>query len=303
MNKDINNFLDYLNYEKKYSVKTIESYQSDLENYDNYLKKHQIDFKNINRIQIREYLKYLTYLKYKNNSISRHLSSIRSFYNYLVRVKSIENNIFKMISNPKKEKKLPNFLYYNEMEELLSFEDDNALLLRDKLIIEMFYATGIRISELTNIKLEDINFDEMSIKILGKGSKTRIVYYGEYANEVLTNYLKNVRDLLLKNTNNSYLFLNFRGKKLTPEGVRSRIKKLVSKQGFKHKWTPHDLRHTFATHLLDNGTDLKSVQDLLGHSSLSTTGIYTHVTNERLRHIYLKTHPRSKENVKKTFKD
>lgn len=296
MQKDVNNFIEYLITERNYPQDTtVKNYRIDLLQFQEFLNNNNLNYKNLTKDDIRLYLKYLDNLNYKNTSVSRHLSSIRSFYSYLVNQGIIKNNIFKNISSPKKEKKLPNFLQYSEIEKMLNTCDINTPLgVRNRLIIETLYDTGIRVSELTNIKIEDINLSKKEIKILGKGNKERIVYFGDYEIELLNKYLLFDRQEILKDKDNNYLFLNHLGNKLTDRGVRLIIDKTIETACLKHKISPHTLRHTFATHLLNEGADLKSVQELLGHSSLSTTQIYTHVSNERLRNVYLKAHPRSK---------
>lgn len=294
--KQINNFLEYLSYEKKYPETTIASYQEDLHNYKDYLTLKRINYQTINKDQIREYLKYLDKKKYAKTTISRNLSTLRHFYSYLVVKKEVPLNPFKLVKNPKKDKKLPNFLQPNELQKIFdSIDTKTPLGLRNRLIIELLYATGIRVSELTNLKLKNIDYQNKEIRIIGKGNKERIVFYGEYAAYYLNLYLKESRNKLLKNKDSEYLLINNIGTNLTSRGVEDIIKKVVNEAALKHNISPHVLRHTFATDLLNNGADLKSVQELLGHSSLSTTQIYTHITNERIRSIYLKTFPRQSE--------
>lgn len=292
MEKYINSFLNYLKVEKNYSDNTIEGYHKDLLDYKEYLNKKNI--KDTDYKFIRNYLSYMFLKKYEKKTISRHISTLRSFYKYLVNENIISKNPMLLISNPKLDKKLPNFLYYDELEILLNIPDKETLLgLRDALILEMLYSTGIRVSELINIKLKDINFSDKKILILGKGSKERYVLYGNTLKQILDLYLKNSRPKL--NKNSEYLILNKNGNKITDRGVRLIISNILKKGELDYHVSPHTLRHTFATHMLDNGADLKSVQELLGHSNLSTTQVYTHITNERLRSVYLKTHPRAKD--------
>ena len=218
------------------------------------------------------------------------------FYKYLEIHNIIDYNPFKSIRNPKKEKKLPNFLQYEELETIInSIKLDNPLNIRNRLIIELLYASGIRVSELVNLKISDIDFNKREIRVLGKGSKERITFYGDYCEEILNLYLDSAREELLQDNKNDYLILNKYGNKITSRGIEGIINKLIDELSIKHHISPHVLRHTFATDLLNNGADLKSVQELLGHSSLSTTEIYTHITSERLRSVYLKTFPRAKE--------
>ena len=297
MQKDIDNYLNYLIYERNYQeLTTVKSYEIDLNQFQTFLKKNQINYKKLTRDHIRKYLRYLDEEKYQKTSIARHLSTLRSFYNYLVSQNIVSANIFKTISSPKKDHKLPNFLQYSELEKMLSvYKDDTALDIRNHLIIETLYDTGIRVSELENIKMEDIDLNKKEIRILGKGRKERIVYFGDYELDALNTYIHKSRIELLKGKTSKYLFINHLGNKLTDRGVRLIVDKTISLACIKHKISPHTLRHTFATHLLNEGADLKSVQELLGHSSLSTTQIYTHVSNERLRSVYLKSHPRCKK--------
>lgn len=293
MEEIINNFLNYLETEKNYSYYTIKNYELDLNLFLEFLEKEKIT--NINKIDyqlIRKYLKYLYDKEYQKKSIARHISSLRSLYHYLIKKGIVKSNPMELVSNPKQDKKLPKFLYYNDLEKLLEIEINSNIDKRDALILEMFYSTGIRLQELTNLKIKDIDFSNQSIKILGKGSKERIVLYGSKCQEKLKDYLE-VRSELLKGKTNSYLILNCFGNKITERGIEQIVEKRVKEKGIKLNVTPHTLRHTFATHMLENGADLKVVQELLGHDNLSTTGIYTHVTNERLRSVYLSAHPRS----------
>jgi len=290
-------FLEKLKYEYNYSDLTINGYDYEITKFLDYLNDNHLDYKKINLDMIRNYLKYLDNLKYKKNSISKNLSSLRSFYKFLTEEKVILNNPFKNISNPKKDKKLPDFLNYEEINKLFDSADTTTPLgLRNRCILELLYDTGIRVSELVNLKINDIEFDKKIINILGKGKKERIVYYGDYLQEVLDKYINDSRKYLLNNKLSEYLILNNNGSKITTRGVEYIIDKMVNEAAIKHKISPHVLRHTFATHMLNGGADIKSIQQLLGHESLSTTGIYTHITNDVLRQEYLKNHPRSNLN-------
>ena len=290
-------FLEKLKYEYNYSDLTINGYDYEITKFLDYLNDNHLDYKKINLDMIRNYLKYLDSLKYKKNSISKNLSSLRSYYNFLTEEKVILNNPFKNISNPKKDKKLPDFLNYEEINKLFDSADTTTPLgLRNRCILELLYDTGIRVSELVNLKINDIEFDKKIINILGKGKKERIVYYGDYLQEVLDKYINDSRKYLLNNKLSEYLILNNNGSKITTRGVEYIIDKMVNEAAIKHKISPHVLRHTFATHMLNGGADIKSIQQLLGHESLSTTGIYTHITNDVLRQEYLKNHPRSNLN-------
>lgn len=294
MKKELEEFLKYIEFEKKYSKKTTENYKRDLEYFQEFLNDKKINkYKNVKYETIREYLMHLHNHKYSKKTIARYISSLRSFFKYLYNEEIINDNPTILVSNPKQDKKLPNYLYTNDLEKLLDIEDDNELAIRDSFILELLYSTGIRVSELVNIKINDISQSEKTIKIHGKGNKERYVIYGSICEGKLKKYLKNSRSLLNKN-NSDYLILNHNGKQITTRSIETIVKKYQSKTGVNTKVTPHTLRHTFATHLLDGGADLKSVQELMGHESLSSTQVYTHITNERLRNVYLHTHPRAK---------
>lgn len=285
MDQEIVKYLEYLDKELNFSKNTIDSYRKDLADFFCFVNRQGIDYLSINRYDVRAYLKYLDELKLKNSTIARRISAIRSFYNYLLSMGIISNNIFNSIRNPKLEKKLPNYLSYEELGDILdSIDISTPTGIRNRLLIEMFYATGCRVSELINIKMSDINFTNKSIRIMGKGSKERIVYYGDYAQIYLNMYLETEF-----NKDSNYLFLNDKKDAMSVQDVEVIIRYIVKDLALKTHVTPHTLRHTFATHLLNNGADIKSVQELLGHASLNTTGIYTHVSNERLKEVYLKT--------------
>ena len=280
--KDLGNFLEYLNKELNYSENTEISYKEDITNFLNYLEKKQLNYKKIDGEIIRDYLKYLDEAKLKNSTIARRISALRTFYNYLLNKNIVDTNLFNSIRNPKLEKKLPNYLSYEELAKILDNIDISTKIgLRNRLLVEMFYATGCRVSEMINIKVSDINKSNNSIRIMGKGKKMRIVYFGEYARDYLDRYLPLI--------DTDYLFTQESRDKLSIHDVEYIISDLVKNLALKTHVTPHTLRHTFATHLLNNGADIKTVQELLGHSSLNTTGIYTHVSNERIKEVYRKT--------------
>lgn len=282
----VDKFLFFLKVELNYSELTIKSYQLDLTDFFGYIESKKINYLTITNYDVRGYLKYLDSCNLKNSTISRRISTLRTFYNYLVDENIVENNVFHNVKNPKLEKKLPNYLNYNEMEELLeSIDISTTEGLEKRLLIEMFYSTGCRVSEMINVKISDIDFTNKTIRIMGKGSKERIVYFGDYASKYLDNYLSKVKC-------NKYLFTNKKGEKLTVNEVEQIVKDIMKHISIKTHVTPHTLRHTFATHLLNNGADIKTVQELLGHANLSTTGIYTHVSSDRLKDIYFKTFKR-----------
>ena len=292
MDKYIDMYLEYLKYQRNYSKLTIINYKEDLDFYKDYVLSKNADFLDIDYAFIRNLYNYMDSLKYSKNTISRKISSVRSFYKYLARNNYIDFNPFSLTNGPKKDKLLPKFLYYNELEDLFNACDLTTFLgIRDRLLLEMLYATGMRVGELEKVKLEDINLYENSIKVLGKGNKERIVFFGDYAREILDMYLKQRDD------NCKYLFINNHKERLTARGVRYIINKIVTKASINTKVSPHMLRHSFATHLLNEGCDLLSVQELLGHESLRATQVYTHVTNDRLKDVYLKAHPRNNKRI------
>ncbi len=300
LSKNINRFIKYLTNEKRYPDTTITSYTKDLDNYYSFIIAKKINYKTITKDEIRSYLKYLDELKYSKSTISRILSTLRHFYTYLVINKITSKNEFKLIKNPKKDKKLPNFLQSDELDKIFSVIDTSTPLgLRNRLIIELLYATGLRVSEITSLKVNDIDLNNHEIKVYGKGGKERIVLFGDYALYYLKEYLSSSRVELLNNKKSPYLLINHNGEELTSRGVEYIIDEIVKECALKHHISPHVLRHTFATDMLNNGADLKSVQELLGHSSLSTTQIYTHITNDRLRTVYLQSFPRQHEKVDK----
>lgn len=298
--KHIKGFIKYLTNEKRYPETTITSYQKDLDNYYGFIKAKNINYLSITKDEIRTYLKYLDELKYSKTTISRILSTLRHFYQYLMIEKIVSVNMFKLIKNPKKDKKLPNFLQSDELQKIFdSIDIETPLGIRNRLIVELLYASGLRVSELSNLTIDKINISTKEIRVLGKGSKERIVFFGDYAKKYLNLYLEESRPILKNKSKTNILLLNNNGDPLSTRGIQLVIDNVVRDAALKHNISPHVLRHTFATDLLNNGADLKSVQELLGHSSLSTTQIYTHITNERLRSVYLKTFPRQRENIDK----
>lgn len=294
MKKNVLDFLEVLQFEKKYSSNTVLNYRDDLDDFVTFLEEHKYRaFKEVDYQVIRKYLNYLYEKKYTNKTISRHISSLRSFFKYLLKKKIINNNPMTLISNPKIEKKLPKFVPYHELEQILNVFDTNTSLdYRNSLILELLYSTGIRVGELVNIKIKDIELNKKEIRILGKGNKERIVLFGSRCSKLLEQYL-NTFYKEYNSKNSDYLLLGVRGNKINDREVRKVVDEAVKRAGVKLNVSPHVLRHTFATHMLNEGADLKSVQQLLGHESLSTTTIYTHVSNERLRNVYLHTHPRA----------
>ena len=287
----IEEYLHYLKYEKNYSQYTIDSYEEDIREYYDFLEEENIDILKVKYDNIKDYFKALSDKKNIASTLARKMSSLRGFYKYLINNDYTKNNPFMLVKTPKKSKHLPRFFYYNEIEELLEVPDlKEPLGQRNRLILEMLYASGVRVSELVNIKVKDINDEE--IKVLGKGGKERIARFGDYAKEILELYLNDGYAKLNKK-NLEYLFLNNNGGKLTTRGVRYILDEVIKKTSINKKISPHMLRHSFATHLLNEGCDILSVQELLGHESLSTTAIYTHITTDRLKEVYYKAHPRA----------
>lgn len=298
MNSYIESFKEYLRLELNYSLKTVETYLNCLKNYDIFLKENNWNFKNIDNDKALSYKAYLI-KKFENKTSSLNLSSVRSFYNYLEEIKLIDNNPFKNIRNPKLEKKLPNFLNNSEESKMFLERDyEDPIKFRNFVIIEFLYATGLRVSECVNVRLIDIDMASEKIRVFGKGSKERIAFFGAINKEIFKKYINEVRPLILGNLPSDYLFVSRRGNKLSSRMIENIVKDFAKERDIKSKVTPHTLRHTYATDLLNNGADIRSVGELLGHESLNTTQIYTHVTNERLKEVYNKTHPRAKRSQK-----
>lgn len=296
--KLVNLFLEYLQIEKNYSKYTSISYEHDLQEYFQFMftQAGVSDIKEITNVEIFSYLTYLYNNKFERSTISKKISSIRSFYKYCIREEMLVDNPFISIHTPKLRKKLPNFLYEDELEHIFSCHDVSTPLgQRNAAIIELLYATGIRVSEMCRLKLNDVDFLMAIVTVYGKGKKERIVPFGSYANDSLEIYINEGRKLLLcsQTTDHGYVFVNHRGGPLTSRGVRVILDKVVKDACLQKHLHPHMLRHSFATHLLNEGADLRTVQELLGHEHLKSTQVYTHVTKDRLKHIYQNSHPRA----------
>lgn len=296
MEQIVEQFLLYIEEQKKYSKLTVIGYRQNLTVFLNFLQEKKLnDFSLCTYQVIREYLVFLHNQSYQNRTICHHLSTLRSFFKYLKFKKLINQNPMLLVSNPKVEKKLPKFLYYQDIEKLLEAPSgEDAFSARDSLLLELLYSTGVRVSELISIRLKDIKQAEQKIYIIGKGNKERIVLYGAVCQRKLEKYL-NYRSSICQNPNEEILLLDAKGSPLTTQGVRYIINQVIQQHALSMHVHPHMLRHTFATHLLNEGADLKTVQELLGHENLETTGIYTHVSNEQLRKNYLDHHPRARE--------
>lgn len=285
----IEEFLRYLLIDKGYSNNTIESYKRDLEKFLIYNKDK--DISSIKNSDLKEYIKYLNEENLNEKSIARNISSIKSFYKFLVIQKYITNNPSDSIFQPKLKKSLPNILTEEEVLKLLDIKLTDNFSYRNKAMLELMYASGLRVSELVNLKLQDIDLNQDIIRTFGKGSKERVIPIGDYAKEYLEKYIYEYRGSMLKKEASEYLFLNNHGKKMTRQGFFKIIKKIAQEKGINKELSPHTIRHSFASHLLKYGADLRTIQELLGHSDISTTQIYTHITNEQLKKNYKDYHP------------
>lgn len=293
----VHSFFQFLQIEKNYSPHTILNYEDDINEFVQFLANESIgELNNVTYSDVRLYLTHLYDKKLSRKTIARKISCLRSFYKYLVREKIVADNPFTLSSSPKLEKKLPEYFFENEMQELFSSCDlTTPTGQRDRLLLEILYGTGIRVSECVSISLSDIDLFLSTILIHGKGNKQRYVPYGSFAQDALELYLEDGRKELLKKAKVSTdaLFLNYRGSNLTARGVRTILNGLIEKSTLNKNIHPHMLRHSFATHMLSNGADMRTVQELLGHVNLSSTQIYTHVSNDYLKVTYNKAHPRA----------
>ena len=291
----LEDFLDYLSMERGLAQNTIISYRYDLIKFISFLKKKKIrSFNQTNKVFINNYFVYLRGKDLEINSISRNLVAVKMFYRFLLMEGLIKEDITSLIEFPRVSKKLPHVLSSREIDLLLDeahFKD--KLGLRDKAILELFYATGLRVSELIHLRINDLNMENCMLKCMGKGSKERIIPFGNKAYQSLNLYLDKVRPKLVKNLDEDTLFLNSQGGKLSRQGVFYLVKLYAQKARLEKKVTPHTLRHTLATHLLENGADLRSVQEMLGHSDISTTQIYTHVSRKWVSEEYYRAFPRA----------
>lgn len=299
MKREIDNFTSYIKNQKNYSDYTINNYYKDLIEYSLFLDANNLKYNDMDYKKCIDYLRWLDEKKLKKTSVCRKLSSLRSFYKYLVLNDKCNNNPFLLVSSPKKEKRIPKFINYENIEEIFNYPDMNTSEgQRERVILDILYSSGVRVSELVNIKLSDIDFNEKTILITGKGNKERMVSFGDYAKEAINKYINNGRKDLLGDTSSDYLIVGKNKDRLTTRRIEQIIDNIIKHTSIKLNITPHVFRHTFATHLLDQGCDLIVVQELLGHTSLSSTEIYTHVSNEQIRNVYLNAHPRSKRNLK-----
>ncbi len=292
-------FVEYLQIEKNASPYTIKYYLNDLETLHLFLQRENVEsFQEVNHHVVRLFLAYLYEQKLSRRTVSRQISSLRSFYRFLERQGNVSNNPFQQINLPKTSKTIPGFLYMEELDKLFAVNDvTDPLGQRNQAILETLYATGIRVSECVGLQLHDVDFAIGTMLVTGKGRKERYVPFGSYAEMALETYIQDGRRKLAGKTSQptNDLFLNFRGQPLTARGIRMILDKMVEKAALTVHVHPHKLRHTFATHMLNEGADLRTVQELLGHENLSSTQIYTHVTKDHLRSVYLKAHPRAND--------
>lgn len=289
-----NEYIKYLRFQKGYSPLTIESYQRDIDEFIGYMKKEGLNqYAEVEYPMLRGYLMEFHKKRLSATTINHKLSSLRNFYRYMVKQQYLKNNPFLLVDSLKTAKRNPDFLYVEEMIGLLDSIDINSNLgMRNKAMLELMYATGLRCSEVVNLTLSQIDFSQDVILVHGKGSKDRYVPFHDYAKEWLVRYINDVRSELTIHQDHQFVFVNNRGKPMTNRGVEDIINRLAYQYDSTLKIHPHTIRHSFATHMLDAGMDLRVVQQLLGHSSLSTTQIYTHVTKEKLKDVYHKSHPR-----------
>lgn len=288
----IKEFINNITYSKPLSKNTVESYSRDLKQFLEYLNDEGLDYKKVKRTNIIAYTIHLQKMGKATSSILRTMATIRAFYKENIKKGIIDNDPTLDIDSPKIEKKFPGILTVDEVETLLAMPNEfDAKGARDKAMLEVLYATGIRVTELINLNVEDVNVMLNYIKC--NGNKERIVPIGKLATEALNNYLNNYRHLLLKIEEENALFLNLRGERLTRQGFWKVIKYYAELAGIKKEITPHTLRHSFAAHLIENGADLKSVQQMLGHSDISTTQIYADMVKNKITDVYKKSHPRA----------
>lgn len=290
----LTSFMTYIKLEKNYSPLTASNYEQDLLQFFAFLQREGVSrLEDVEYVHARLFVTQLYNEQKARATISRKISAIRSFFRFLNKEFELDDAAFQALYHPKKESRLPRFFYEEELTALFAAsEGDDNQSIRNMALLELLYATGIRVSELTSLRLQDIDFTLDIIRVMGKGRKERYVPFGHYAHEALQRYITETRAKLVK-SEHSHVFVNLRGGELTARGVRFILNEMVKKANMHGVIYPHMLRHTFATHLLNNGADLRTVQELLGHSSLSSTQVYTHVTKEHLRNTYMNAHPRA----------
>ncbi len=300
MNEYVERFLNYTRQRNSGSDHTAEAYQRDIEEFQAFMEQEGVqNFDHVDRLLVSNYIvelrnRFSKNGPLKNSSIARKLSSLRSFFSYLNEYIGIQNNPFHYVKMPKIDKKIPEFLFEDELDQLLdSMDTSDDVGLRNRAMLEIMYACGLRVSEVVNLKITDIDFLEQVLIVTGKGDKQRMVPFYESVGELLQTYVLRTRERWT-HEKHGYVFINQKGKQLTSRGVQYILNQVVIKSGLNMHVHPHMLRHSFATHLLDNGADLRIVQELLGHSSLSTTQIYTHISQDKLKSTYENAFPRAK---------
>lgn len=293
MKEDIQSYINYVYIEKKLSDNTKNAYETDLFDFSEFLNNE--DVSKITYDDITSYINHLYDKKEKDKSIARKIVSIRTFFNYLMKERKIKVNPSEKLESPKLKKTLPNTLSLKEVDKLLSIKPKDAKDWRNKAMIELMYGTGMRVSELVNLELNDINLRDNYVRVYGKGKKERIVFMADVTTDVLDKYINIYRNSLLKGYLTDKVFLSSYGKGITRQGFFKILKKEAEKAGIKKSFSPHTLRHSFATHLLENGADLRSIGEMLGHENIKTTQIYTHLSNNKKRKDYDEFFPRNKK--------
>ena len=288
-------FQSYIRLERNFSPLTVEGYRKDLEEFFSFLESEGIgEGEDIRYPEARLYVTRLYERELERATISRKISSLRSFFKFANTRFGIDDQAFRSLYHPKKEEKLPQFFYEEEMEQLFEANAGSSpKQIRDTALLELLYATGMRVSELTGLAVQDADLELDIVRVMGKGRRERYIPFGHFAADALGRYLDSARPAIMKGNKHDRLFVNMRGTPLTDRGVRHILEEMVKKAALHISIHPHMLRHTFATHLLNNGADMRSVQELLGHASLSSTQVYTHVTKEHLRKTYMNAHPRA----------
>lgn len=286
--ENIEKFIQFLNIQKNISENTALAYRRDVEQFSRFLEKKNLNIKDADKFTVRDYLANVLHPAEKKSSIIRKIAALRGFFNFLVKCKVLKISPMDFVLTPKAEKHLPNFLTVGEINLILSSPDISKISgLRDRAILELLYSSGLRISELTGLSKTDVDYISGTVKVMGKGGKQRLIPVGDFAIDIIRKYLK------MRNDSSAVLFAGYKLQKLSVRCIQKMLKKYLKKAGITKKITPHSLRHTFATHLLDNGCDIRSVQEMLGHKNLATTQIYTHVTSQMMKKIYDKVHPRA----------
>jgi integrase/recombinase XerD len=295
----LKSYIDYLTAERGFSLNTIEAYENDIGHFLEYIDSRKKGIKNVVEDDISSFIKYISRMGYTTTTLSRKISSLRSFFKFLSEENILDKNPTYIIESPQVRRKLPSVLEVEEIEKILEQPDiENPIGLRDRTALELLYACGLRISELLNLKIEDIDFNEEFLICYGKGGKERVIPIGRCAMDFLTRFVAKDRKELDKGKSGGIIFLSSRGKKLSRMGFWKRFNDYCNKAGVSKRVTPHTFRHSFATHLLEGGADLRVVQTLLGHNDISTTQIYTHVTRDYLKKVIRDYHPRGRKSLK-----